>query len=106
MRNKRKQTNKVDKSVNQKIHCKKRCLERFGFEPNRHTFREWVEAIQNGKAKPIYKQSQRVTIFDYNHYGHKMRLVYDNKRKVVCTTLTQDMDPRQEVVEQDWLDFL
>jgi hypothetical protein len=101
---KRKKNNRPDKSVCQKLHCKKRCLERFGFEPNRESFRVWITAIQKGHATFVYKQSNRVSIFDYNHYGHKLRLVYDSVRKVVCTVLTQDMDPI-EIEEKQHGDF-
>lgn len=105
-RRKNKRNQKPSKVTCQKIHCKKRCLERFGFEPNRETFRTWVEAIQKGHVKLVYRQSNRVAIYDYNHYGHKMRLVYDKSRKVVCTVLTQDMDPTEIVEEQrNWYDW-
>jgi len=94
-KNYRKKTNteRPDKKTCQKLHCKKRCRERFGFEPNKETFRVWIEAIQQGRATKVHRQSHRISIYDYNHYGHKMRLVYDSSRKVVCTVLTRDMDP-------------
>lgn len=77
----------MNKKLAQRAHAKKRALERYGITANRRTLREWVETIQAGRATPIRKVSNRVSIFEIEHAGQPVRVVYDRERKTIVTCL-------------------
>lgn len=80
----------------QKIHSRRRAMERYGINPSRALHDEWVRRIQSGdfkQARPLEKQSVRLTVFQLEHDGEVVRVVYDKTRKQIVTVLPKD-DPR------------
>jgi hypothetical protein len=83
---------KNSKGYAQQRHAKTRCKQRFGFEPTNDMLKQWKNMIIKHKAKFVYKQSNRVTVWDLEYNGHELRVVYDKLRKTICTVLTRDMN--------------
>ena len=75
------------KTHKQREHAKKRALERYGLDLNRHAYREAVLAIQKGTAKLLKRQSRRVTIWAVKVQGRMCKVVYDSQRKTIVTFL-------------------
>lgn len=75
------------KLKSERIHAKRRALERFGLELNRQDLRSIVDIIQKQQARFIERQSLRVTIWEVMYSGQLMRAVYDSKRKAVVSFL-------------------
>lgn len=66
MRNKRK---------DQARHAQKRANERFGINLSSDRQQILIRQIQQGNAKFVIKQSNRITIFDVEHEGNTIRVV-------------------------------
>lgn len=67
-----------------------RCLQRHGFYLEPHGHKTIIKAIQEGRAKPIERQSNRITLFRVEYNGKFLRVAYDNKRKTLATVLPDD----------------
>lgn len=78
---------KNDKSEAQNRHAKRRAMERYGIDLNRHKRLEMVHMIQNGKAECVRKQSHRVSIFSLQYEGKEVIVVYDRQRKTLASFL-------------------
>lgn len=66
-------------------HCLRRLSERF--HRDRSAYDEILEAIREGRAEFVYKQSNTRTIFKVDG----MYAVYNKLRKTVVTVLTPEM---------------
>ncbi len=101
------------KAHSQRTHFKKRALERYGVDVNRHLYREMVEMIQNGKAVFIERQTNRIAAFwlyleKPPYTGVKLRVIYDKERKTLVTALPpegeinwMDADEREQSLYDD-----
>ena len=78
----------MNKAKAERIHARRRALERYGVEMGPATRRRIVSAIQRGDATFVRRRSLRVSIFDVA-LGDvaPMRVVYDRKRKELITVL-------------------
>lgn len=77
----RKKKAKKSKKGGEKIHFKKRFMERFGEEINRHDIKEIVDNIQSGdNVTFVRRDSNRVTLFRTRVKGHVCIIVYDSDR--------------------------
>lgn len=62
-------------------------VERFGIPVGDETLRQAVLDIQQGRAKPIRKQSLRVTLFELMIHDILVRVAYDKNTKEIITIL-------------------
>lgn len=90
-------------------HFKRRLDERYGLQYSKYLFDTLIHSIQNQKAKLIYRQSLRISIFDVEYKTRiqdwpdcssnasvkviKIRCVYDKIRKSIATVLDLAMNP-------------
>ena len=81
---------KVSKHKTIKKHAKERAGERFGIIFDQKTHDEVIKIIQDGKAKFVERQSNRITLFDVFIDGKECRVVYDKERKTIVTFLNKD----------------
>jgi DNA replicative helicase MCM subunit Mcm2 (Cdc46/Mcm family) len=89
---------KLTKKQAEKIHFKKRVLERFDITINRHDIRELIEDIQAGNN--IIKSerlSSRVTLHTMIFMKKRMNILYDRMRKVPITAKTMDMVSKNSI---------
>jgi len=77
----------MNKRKMQKIHAKSRFFERHDILLTKDLHKELINNIQNGKAKFVKKQSNRVTLWDIDFTDKLIRVVYDKHRKLIITTL-------------------
>jgi hypothetical protein len=78
------------KHIGQRLHASMRCLERHGFYLEPHGHRAIIDAIQNNRATPIERQSNRITLFRVEYNGKYLRVAYDRVRKTLATVLPDD----------------
>ena len=78
------------KAKNQKKHSKRRAAERYDLELHQDAEASIIRAIQGGEAKFIRRQSYRVSIFEVEHEGRTLPVVYDRKRKTIATILPKE----------------
>lgn len=90
----RKKKKSLSKIKAQRVHFKRRVDKRFGIEINRHKHREIVQTIQNGKAKLVGRQSNRLTVWMVEIQGSEVKVVYDKLRKTLVTAMTPNMTTR------------
>lgn len=86
----------VTKAKAQRIHAKRRALQREAVLLTRADMRLMVQQIQAGKATFVRRQSLRVTLWDVAFRDHPvpMRVVYDKLRKNIVTILPREEAPR------------
>jgi predicted RNA-binding protein associated with RNAse of E/G family len=77
------------KKLAQRAHARKRISQRFGFALNRHEIHALVLQIQNGAAVSLGRQSCSRSHWMVTHEGTQMHAVYDNKRHVIVTVLSE-----------------
>lgn len=77
----------VSKKTCQRIHAKRRALERHGLQLNRFDLFEMVKLIQGQKAEFVERQSLRVTVWRVPWGDRKLKVVYDKVRKNIVTVL-------------------
>jgi len=77
------------KSTNQKRHARRRAAERYELDLHQDAQAAIVRAIQGGEARFIRKQSQRVSVWEVEHGGRRLPVVYDKKRKTIVTVLPE-----------------
>lgn len=78
---------KKDKAKTQRIHARKRALQRYNIDINRNDIEEIIKKINSGEAKFIEKQSLRVSIWFVEIKGKKVKVVYDKLRKTIASFL-------------------
>lgn len=76
-----------DKKQTLRGHSYRRAKQRHNIILNRATRRDWIAQIQGGTAELIEKQSLRVSKWVIVHFGNKITVIYDNKRKELVTVL-------------------
>lgn len=78
---------KSNKAHFQKIHAKRRALERYGFDLNNEKYNQIVRLIQRGEANFVRRQSLRVSIFSLFFEDKECVVVYDRFRKSLASFL-------------------
>ena len=71
----------------ERLHAKRRAMERLGFNLNKAARKELINRIQLGKLKFLYRQSVRVTVWRDNINGEDIDVVYDKARHCIITFL-------------------
>lgn len=80
----------MKKKKSQRLHFRRRALERVGFAIGERAIREMVRRIQEGEATFVRRQSNRVTLWEVEvpeEDGRKVRCVYDKRTKEIVTVL-------------------
>lgn len=85
----------MTKKESQRIHAKKRHLERHGTEINRETYRQLISYIKGGKRNYtdgttcifLERQSERIAKFEIKTLDSSYIVVYDRKRCNIVTFL-------------------
>ena len=75
------------KKISQQAHMKRRTLQRFGIELNRHDLADIVATIRAGKSEFIDRRSNRTARHRIKFKDASMDVIYDNIRKTVVTAL-------------------
>lgn len=78
---------KFSKKESQALHFKRRSIQRVGVELNP---RELVKLIQKQKLEFIERQSNRVTVYRYEHNEEQYRVFYDKNRHQVITITPEE----------------
>lgn len=92
---------RMTKAQSERVHAKRRCMERYGLEINRHDIRDIVGMIQSGdrtKATKKEDQSQRVSVWIVKFRGIDVKVVYDRVRKTLVSFL-----PMED--KKEWPDY-
>jgi hypothetical protein len=71
----------------ERIHAKRRALERYNLGLNREQLNELTQMIQQGKSRFLEKQSLRVSIHELQAFDRTLYVVYDKNRKTIITFL-------------------
>jgi len=77
----------MEKKYAQRIHFKRRLLERYNIKCNKFLYRSFIDQIQGGKAKKLLEESNTRSIFEIYYDGEPIWVVYDNARREMRTAL-------------------
>jgi hypothetical protein len=83
----------------QRVHAKRRAKSRYGLDFTKEVRRTFTQKIHNNKAKFLYGQSRRVSIFEIVHDDKTYKVVYDKLRGEIVTFLPSE-DIGHEVPSQ------
>ena len=73
----------------QRIHARKRFLERYGIRCTRDIERSFLTAIAEGRVGFVDQQSMRIFVYDVPYQYKLYRVVYDRLRNVIVTVLPE-----------------
>ena len=80
------------KKINERIHAKRRALERYGLSLTTGDLREIQQQIQTQEnALFVRRRSRRVSLWEVIYKNTPMYVVYDKLRDSVVTVLLPDM---------------
>lgn len=79
-----------DKRRTLAIHAKRRAATRYELNLTDADLREIVDSIQSGRARYLWRQSLRVSAFAVEFQGKTLPVVFDRRRKCVCTVLPEE----------------
>ena len=78
------------KHLSQRIHAKKRALQRYGVQLTTAQIFDLIDQIKSRDAILVAKQTLRVKVYLVTHGDRYMVAVYDRKRKEIITFLPHD----------------
>jgi hypothetical protein len=78
------------KAKKQSRHARRRARERYALDLHQDAQQQIIRMIQDGEARFIRRQSQRVSLWEVEHDGLRLPIVYDRKRKTIVTVLPQE----------------
>ena len=81
-----------NKAYAERVHFKKRLRERYGVRCNQDLYRSFVGQIKRGASTLILKQSNTRSVHEIRYNGRPIWVVYDLKRKELCTALPYNTD--------------
>lgn len=96
----RKKIRATTKKQAQRIHAKKRFLERYRLDFTKELRREFVRIIQDGRARCLATQSNRISIFSVPYEGRWFEVVYDKTRHQVVTCLPEYEAPAPKDLQE------
>jgi hypothetical protein len=77
----------------ERIHAKRRALERYGVAFSNDDLQDIVRKIQAGKATLVGRQSNRVTVWIVEHADMRLMIAYDKSRSSIVTFLPVEGEP-------------
>ena len=80
----------MKKYRSQRLHAKKRFLERCGIKLTTKDLDNLRSQIVDGNAELIRKQSNRVSVWKINFNGTEVEVVYDKNTKNIVTVLPNE----------------
>lgn len=80
------------KAQSEKAHAIMRAEQRYGIKLNRKSYMELVKTIQSGKARFLFKETNRLSHFMVTAEGQQCHAVYDRLRGRIVTFLPKDAD--------------
>jgi len=81
---------KGSKKRAQRIHAKRRAVERYGSELSNSKLNEICKSIQSNKGTFLGRSSHRTTIWEVNYNNIVYKVVYDKNRKSIVSFLPPD----------------
>ena len=84
------------KSDAQRIHAKRRFMQRKQIDFDRQLRRHVIWMIRNNHARLVQKTSNRVSVWDVLVLGTPCRVVYDSKRGNIVTVLPGKVESREQ----------
>lgn len=81
-----------DKADCQRIHAKRRALQRYALNLDNQKQDEVVKIIQKGKGIFLRRDSIRVAVFAVRFEGMLLKVVYDSQRKTLASVLPMSED--------------
>lgn len=82
----------MKKYRSQRIHAKKRFCQRFGLDLTSGSLSELARQIRDGEAEFVFRQSNRVSVWDVTYQKRTFRVIYDGRTKEIVTVLPEDSD--------------
>ena len=74
----------------QKIHAKKRALQRYGIDVNSKLLHELIKQIQSGKSNYLERKTHRISIHLVHYEGKSFKVAYDKTRQNICSFLPKE----------------
>lgn len=89
----------MKKEKSQKIHARKRGMQRYGLQIGPKTYDQLCNRIQNKGPEVVFllKESNRVSHFAIKHDGDWLPVVYDKERGTIVTFLPKEALEQYEV---------
>jgi len=88
----------MDKKQSERIHAKRRALERYDLNFTKTIRNQIKSKIQKNDGTFLYRQSRRVTVWQVAYEDILLKVVYDTLRGEIVTFLPQETE---EVRRQD-----
>ena len=82
----------MDKKKSERIHAKRRALERYDLNLTKVVRNQIKSKIQKNDGTFLYRQSRRVTIWEVAHENKMYKVVYDTLRGEIVTFLPQETE--------------
>lgn len=76
---------RIPKRVAQQRHAQRRLIERFGIELGTADLTRLADRIAAGDATYVEPGRNGCAIYELEHDGHLLRLVYDRRRRTIVT---------------------
>lgn len=89
-----KRSTRPDKSTCQRIHAKRRALERYGLQANRLKYAELVRMIEVGRTKFIVHQTHRKSVHLLTTADGQLLVSYDRLRGNITSFLPKELIPQ------------
>lgn len=80
----------MNKKKAQRIHAKRRALERYGLEVTEEVRDNLKSKVARGDGVFLYRTSRRVSVWELTLEGNEYRIAYDKNRKEIITFLPND----------------
>ena len=75
------------KRRNQIKHARNRFQKRFDIRLNDNQYNQIVNRVKKGRASFVRRQSNRISLWDLDFEGQRIRVVYDKKTAAIVTAL-------------------
>lgn len=99
----RRRKRKADKGKAELQHAKNRLFQRYGIVLTKDRKRKLWEDIRKGRYTFLYKQSNRVFVYEVRISGRSIPMVYDKQRKMPVTFLEwRHLNDKRLSYEDTW----
>jgi hypothetical protein len=78
------------KAKKQSRDARRRARERYALNLHQDAQQQIIRRIEDGEARFVRRESQRVSLWEVEHDGLRLPIVYDRKRKTIVTVLPQE----------------
>lgn len=81
---------RTTKKQNERVHAKRRALQRYGLNLTKTVRNQFKSKIQNNQGTFLYRRSRRISIWEIDYENNKYKVVYDTLRGEIVTFLPQE----------------